>query len=261
MRPDRGIAIGFLLAASLTAAASGRAAPAPAKSPATAPADAPWVVVDYSAQGGSYRVVGDVSLLSQRYSPGTTFQLIVAAVALDSGEITGSTEIPCRTAGDDSRSLSLTVAQALRESNDDFFSQVLKRTSYEPVRAFLVAARYTAGVPEAVSSFADLARGEPLRVTVFEQNLFLQAFARRELPLSTEHCGALERSLAMANRRGTWGLAGTGEITAEPPRHVSWFNGVARLKDGIHVITVAALASRRDSSAQERFLRYLSAPR
>jgi beta-lactamase class D len=185
----------------------------------------------------------------------------VAAVALNSGDLTETTQIPCRAGEGDSRDLSLTVARALSESNDDFFSQVLKRTGYEPVRAFLVTTRYTPGVPEAVASFADLARGEPLRVTVFEQNLFLQAFARRELPLRAEPCGLLERSLAVANRKGTWGQAGTGEISAEPPRHVSWFNGVARLKDGIHVITVAALTSRRDFSARERFLRYLSTPR
>jgi beta-lactamase class D len=224
-------------------------------------AEPPWVVVDYSTRSESYRVVGDVALLSRRFSPGTTFDLIVAAVALDSGELTGTTEILCRTQGDSSRSASLTVGRALRESNDDFFSQILKKMGYEPIRKFLVATRYTPGVPEAVSSFAELARGEPLRVTVFEQNLFLQALVRRELPLGTENSGALERWLALDERRGAWGKDGTGEVSTDPPLHVSWFNGAMRLRDGIHVVTVATLSPGDDDSARERFLRYRSPSR
>lgn len=255
------IATSLLLAASLLAAKVAPVSPDPARSAAATEDDSPWVVVDYSARTGSYRVAGDVSLLSQRYTPGTTFGLIIAALGLESGEITGSTQIPCRADGDSPRTVSLTVSQALRESNDDFFSQLLKRTGYEPVRKFLVATRYTPGVPEAVASFADLAKGEPLRVTVFEQNLFLQAFFRRELPVGAEHCASLERWLSMGNGKGAWGKGGTGEISAEPPRHVSWFNGVARLRDGAHVITVAAVTPRHDSTAQDRFRRYLATPR
>jgi beta-lactamase class D len=219
----------------------------------------PWVVVDYSARGGSYRIVGDVSLLSQRYSPGTTFDLIVAAVGLHAGALTEGTEISCRTAADPARTVPLTLARALREPNEDFFSQVLKRTGYEPIREFLQASRYTPGIPEAVASFGDLARGEPLRVTVFEQNLFLQAFLRRELPVAAAHLGLLERSLSLEGGK-TWGVSGIGEVSSEPPRHLSWFNAVARRKDGDHVITVAALTSKQDSSGRDRFLRYLAAP-
>lgn len=255
------IATSLLLAASLLAAKAAPAIPEAGRSAQAATGDSPWVVVDYSARTGSYRVVGDVSLLSQRYTPGTTFGLIIAAIGLESGEITGSTQIPCRDTGDPSRTVPLTISQAIQESNDDFFSQLLKRTGYEPVRKFLVATRYTPGVPEAVASFADLAKGEPLRVTVFEQNLFLQAFLRRELPVSAEHYASLERWLSMENGKGTWGKGGTGEISPEPQRHVSWFNGVARLKDGAHVITVAAVTPRRDSTAQDRFRRYLATPR
>jgi beta-lactamase class D len=259
MRPARGILSGLPLALCLAMTPIRAAAPVP--EPDTAAAESPWVVVDYSSRSGSYRVVGEVALLSQRYSPGNSFHLIVAAVALNSGVLTETTEIACRTEGDGERNYSLTMARALQESNDDFFSQVLKRTSYEPIRDFLVATRYTPGVPEAVASFAELARGEPLRVTVFEQNLFLQAFTRRELPLRPENCAILERVLSLPNRKGAWGQGGMGEVSAEPPRHVSWFNGVAQLKDGTHVITVAAVTTGRNSLAQERFLRYLSSSR
>jgi beta-lactamase class D len=245
--------------AAFLATGSPDASPAPVPDPGASTA-LPWVVVDYSPRSGSYRVVGDVSLLSQRFSPGTSFNFIVAAVALESGELTETTGIPSR-GGDASRGDPVTLPRALRESNEDFFSQILKRTGYEPVRKFLQAARYTPGIPEAVGSFADLARGEPLRVTVFEQNLFLQAFVRRELPLRAEHCGVLERSLTLDSPKGGWGMPGAGEISVEPSRHVSWFNGVARLKDGPHVITVAALALREDASARDRFLSYLAAPR
>ena len=258
MRPHLLIFAGFLLAAGIASAPASSAAP---DQPAPAPAEGPWVVVDYSARSGSYRVTGDVSLLSQRYSPGSTFNLIVAAVALDTGELTETTEIPCRAGGDSSRTVPLTLPRALRESNDDFFVQVLKRTGYEPVRKFLAATRYTPGVPEAVSSFGDLAKGEPLRVTVFEQNLFLQAFLKRELPLGAAHCASLERWLALENGKGAWGRGGSGEVSVEPPRAISWFNGVARLRDGAHVITVAALTSRHEPAAPERFRRYISSPR
>jgi len=257
MRLHSFIASGFLLAAVAGGAVSS-AAPAPS---APDQPESPWVVVDYSVRGASYRVTGDVSLLSQRYSPGSTFNLIVAAVALESGELTEASEIPCRSGGESSRAVSLTLPRALRESNDDFFSQVLKRTGYEPIRRFLAATRYTPGVPEAVSSFGDLAKGEPLRVTVFEQNLFLQAFLKRELPLSARHCASLERWLAVENGKGAWGKTGDGEISPEPPRRISWFNGVARMRDGAHVITVAAITSRGEKAALERFRRYLASPR
>jgi len=246
--------------AAAVAAATVSSAPAQDRA-VSAPPEGPWVVVDYSVRSGSYRVVGDVSLLSQRYTPGSTFSLIVAAVALETGDLTEATEVPCRAGGESSRTVPITVSRALRESNDDFFAQVLKRTGYEPIRRFLTATRYTPGVPEAVASFGELARGEPLRVTVFEQNLFFQAFLKRELPLGAGHRASLERWLAVENGKGAWGTAGGGEVSVEPPRRISWFNGVARLRDGAHVITVAALTPRRDSAALERFRLYLASPR
>ncbi len=258
MRPHSTLPARSLLGAAVAAAVLSGAAPRPA--PATAPAELPWVVVDYSVRRGAYRVTGDVSLLSQRFSPGTSFDLIIAAVALQSGDLTEATEISCRTAGDSSRTAPLTLPRALKESNDDFFSQVLKRTGYEPVRKFLVTAAYTPGIPEAVASFADLARGEPLRVTVFEQNLLLQAFLRRELPLRAEHVAGLERWLALEIGKEAWGKAGTAEISPDPPRHVSWFNGAARMRDGPHAITVAVITPRHDLVAQDRFRRYVAGP-
>jgi beta-lactamase class D len=201
-------------------------------------------VVDYNARSDSYRVVGDVSLLARRYTPGSTFRMFIAAVALDSGERLESVE--------------RTLPEAQTESGGDFYSQALKRTGYEPIRKFLVEAGYTPAVPDAVGSFADLVRGEPLRVTVFEQNLFLQAFQRRSLPLRLDTCEALERWLVVDGMKRAWGKSGLGEVSAESPRYVSWFNGVARLSDGLHVITVAVLTDEAGPAGLERFRRYLS---
>jgi len=228
----------------------------------TAPPESPYVVVDYDRASDAYRVVGDVSLLSQRYTPGSTLQMIIGAVGLESGELAETTEIPCRTDGSESeRAARLTLPQALRESNADFFSQLARRTGYEPIRKLLVEARFVSAVPDAVNSFADLARGEPLRVTVFEQNLFLQAFVRGSLPLRAETRRTLERSLAVEAERPVWGEVGLGEFSSDSPRYVSWFNGVARLRDGPHVITVAALSSREEPVALEQLRRYLARPR
>jgi len=47
----------------------------------------------------------------------------------------------------------------------EFFTQVLKRTGYEPVRRLLHEARFPPGIPGAVASFAELARGEPQRLS------------------------------------------------------------------------------------------------
>ncbi len=232
---------------------------APGASAAAAAAELPAVVVDYNLTADDYRVAGDVSLLSQRYTPGSTFNLIIAAVALESGDLTEAMEIPSRpNGGDPARTVSLTLARALRESNDDFFSQLTKRTGYDAIRRLLVTSRYTTSVPEVVGSFGDLARGEPLRVTVFEQNLFLQAFLRRSLPLSPDTCQTLERSMAVEAEKPAWGRSGIGELSPEPPRYISWFNGVARLRDGPHVITIAVLTTRPDPAALDRFRRYVS---
>jgi hypothetical protein len=237
-----------ILALLLAAVASSGNRPAPATSPAL-PAE-PSVVVDFSMSSGTYRVSGDAVLLSQRFTPGTSLDLMIAAAALESGELTPAMEVPTREGP-------MKLPQALKESNEEFFAQVLKRAGYEPVRRLLQMARYTPGIPEAVASFAELARGEPLRVTVFEQNLFLQSFVKREVPIAAEHCAALERDLAVAGSKPAWGQSGWGEISSDG-RYVSWFNGAARLKDGTHVITVAALTSKPSPAALEQFRRYLA---
>ena len=238
-----------ILALLLAAVASSGNRPSPAPTPAP-PAD-PFVVVDYSVRSGSYRVTGDAALLSQRFTPGTSLDLMIAAAALESGELTPGMEVPTRDGP-------MKLPQALKESNEEYFAQVLKRAGYEPVRKLLLRTRYTPGIPEAVASFAELARGEPLRVTVFEQNLFLQSFVKREIPIGVEHCAALERDLAVSAAKPSWGQSGWGEISAEGPRYISWFNGAASLKDGTHVITVAALTSKPSQAALEQFRRHLA---
>jgi hypothetical protein len=240
--------LALLLAA--VASSGSRAAPA---SPPPLPAG-PAVVVDYSMSSDSYRVTGDAVLLSQRFTPGTSLDLLIAAAALESGELTAVMEVPTRDGP-------MNLAQALKDSNEEFFAQVLKRVGYEPVRRLLQMTRYTPGIPEAVASFAELARGEPLRVTVFEQNLFLQSFVKREVPIAAEHCEDLERDLVVSGSKPAWGQSGWGEISADGLRYVSWLNGAARFKDGTHVITVAALTSKPSPAALERFRDYLAAKR
>jgi beta-lactamase class D len=226
---------------------------APAAEPGPAPDTAPWVLVDYSVGGRTYRVAGDATLLSQRFTPGTTMDLLIAAAALESGQVTADTVIPVR--GEP-----LSLPRALKEANEDFFAQLLKRTGYEPLRQFLIRSRYTPGIPDAVASFADLARGEPLRVTVFEQNLLLQSFVTRRAPLREEHCSSLERWLAVEAPRHAWGTSGSGEVSPEAGR-VDWFNGAVRMKDGQHVITVAVVGRAPAAAALDRLRAYLGGKR
>ena len=245
----------LLLAAGIAAGAPARAlgAPEPVRDP-------PAVVVDYSLHADAYRVSGEVSLLSQRLTPGTGFDLIIAAVALARGEVAAapaSSATPAATNG--GKPAPLPMGQP--PTPEDYFPQLLKRVGYDAVRDFLRAARYTPMIPEAVASMADLARGEPLRVTVFEQNRFLQAFARRELSLTPEQCLALERWMALENPRHGWGREGVGELSADPPRYVSWYNGGVRMKDGLHVVTVAVVSPRPERAGWDRFRRYLESRR
>jgi len=244
-----GVRIPVLLLAA-TVSLAGRSAPV---SPSAA-AEEEAVIVDFSTRSGSYRVTGDATLLSRRFTPGTTLEMIIAAAALETGDLIVNAKVP-------GRENPLILEGPPGGPGEEFFAQVLKRTGYDPVRELLLATRYTPGIPEAVASFADLARGEPLRVTVFEQNLFLQAFVRRQVPVRAEHCASLERHLAVEAPRPSWGQSGWGEISPEGPRYVSWFNGAARLKDGTHVITVAVLTGKPSSAALERFRRYLGARR
>lgn len=217
------------------------------------PDSAPWVVVDYSVPLRTYRVAGDATLLSRRFTPGTTVDLLIAAAALESGQVDATTVIPVR--GE-----SYSLPRALKEANDDFFAQLLKRTGYEPLHRFLIRSQYTPGIPDAIASFADLARGEPLRVTVFEQNLLVQAIVTRRAPLHEEHSASLERWLAIEAPRLSWGTSGSGEI-AEGPGKVHWFNGAVRMKDGQHVITVAVLGEASAPAGLNRLKAYLEAKR
>ena len=76
--------------------------------------------------------------------------------------------------------------------------------------------------------------------------------------MRAEHCASLERFLALDSRRPAWGMSGGGEIAAESPRFVSWFNGVSTMKDGPHVITVAVVSTREEPAALERFTYYVA---
>ena len=134
-------------------------------------------------------------------------------------------------------------------------------SGYESIRRFLVRSDYTPSVPDAVASFADLARGEPLRVTVFEQNLFFQDLLRGSLPLAPETVRALEEWMKLDSDLSAWGTEGLGEVSSDPPRYVSWFNGVTRRKGGLHVVTVATLTDEPKALALDRFRRYLSGSR
>src|SRR5262245_44797674 len=216
---------------------------APAAQPGEPPAPG-WVLVDYSVGGQTYRVTGDATLLSRRFTPGTTVDLLIAAAALESGQVEAETVIQVR--GEP-----LSLPRALKEANQDFFAPLRKRTGYEPLRRFLIRSSYTPGIPDAIASFAEMARGEPLRVTVFEQNLLLQSIVTRRSPLRDEHCSALERWLAVEAPRPAWGTSGSGEISEGGRIH--WFNGAVRMKDGWHVITVASLgAPAAEPSAVDR---------
>src|SRR5262245_14290709 len=104
-----------LLLAALGASAS-RPAPAPPVRPAE---ETPWVVVDFSIRAGSYRVAGDAALLSQRFTPGTSLDFIIAAAALEAGHLTSEMELPTHEG-------SMRLAEALRQPSDEFFTQVLK---------------------------------------------------------------------------------------------------------------------------------------
>ena len=244
----------LLIVSALLLAALGVSTLRPAPPASAHPAEAPSVVVDFSLRSGSYRVAGDAALLSRRFTPGTSLDFIIAAAALEAGNLTAEMELPTRGGG-------MKLAQALRQPNDEYFTHVLRRSGYEPVRKLLLEGRYTPGIPEAVASFAELARGEPLRVTVFEQNLFLQAFVRRALPVGEAHCASLEKHLTVSAAKPSWGQSGWGEISAEGPRYVSWFTGAAQLKDGTHVITVATLTDKPAPLALDDFRRYLGTHR
>ena len=253
----------LILAAGIAAGIPGRALGAAEPRP-----DPPAVVVDYSLHADAYRVTGEVSLLSQRLTPGTGFDMIIAAVALARGEVSthpAVSAIPPATpaamngAANDRKTEPLPPGQP--PPPEDYFPQLLKKVGYDAVRDFLRDARYTPMIPEAVVSMADLAHGEPLRVTVFEQNLFLQAFARRELPLTPEQCLSLERWMALENPRHGWGREGIGELSTDPPRYVSWYNGAIRMKDGLHVVTVAVVSPRPERTGWDRFRRYLESRR
>ncbi|MCI0658421.1 MAG: hypothetical protein L0170_15320, partial [Acidobacteria bacterium] len=101
------------LALLLAAVASSGNRPAPATMPA--PTEGPWVVVDYSLRAGSYRVTGDAALLSRRFTPGTTLDLMIAAAALQSDVLTAAMEIPTRDGP-------MKLPQALKDANEEFFA-------------------------------------------------------------------------------------------------------------------------------------------
>src|SRR5262249_18287500 len=68
--------IRWLLAMLVAAVASAGARPTGSSLPA--PGIEPSVIVDFSSRDSTYRVTGDASLLSQRFTPGTTLNFMIA---------------------------------------------------------------------------------------------------------------------------------------------------------------------------------------
>jgi len=168
------------------------------------------------------------------------------------GRADGDYEIPCRAGGDSSRTVPLTLPgrfgvqrRLLRPGPEaDRLRAGPEVPGGHPLHA---------GVPEAVSSFGDLAKGEPLRVTVFEQNLFPAGLPEAgACPSAPRIARAWSGGLPWRTGRGPGAGGAAAKSPWSLPRHLL-FNGVARLRDGAHVITVAALTSRHEPAAPERF--------
>jgi beta-lactamase class D len=257
-----------------SAAPAAPATPAVAPAPATAAPDATslfrdagdsvegtFVLVDVGT-GATQTVNAD--LAGARFSPMSTYKVVIAAAALEVGVLRDEHTIikwDGRVHDTPAGNRDLDLREAMKLSSNWYFQEVFRRLGEGRMRAFAEKLGFGAatGTPRAGTTWMD----GGLTITPVEQAQFFARFAAGQLPVSARTQDVLRRILVIDERgpitlRGKTGtgwldggvtiawLAGTVEQPTRRYAFAAFFRGAeadrARLAERRHAITRRLLA-------------------
>lgn len=163
----------------------------------------------------------------QRLPPASTFKIPHALFALQSGVVSGPSEMfewdgVARAFASWERDMSL--ADALQVSNVPVFQEVAGRIGRERMQAFLDSSAY--GTQKVGESLSDFWLVGPLEISAVEQCRFMLRLAAGELPVADEHLQTLRTMLATDMGGGVTLHAKTGWATAPEPGPGWWVGWV-----------------------------------
>lgn len=186
---------------------------------------------------------------AEREAPLSTFELIQALVALESGAIAG-TDVPEAWVGRafSARDRDQTLRTAIADSASWFFQRVATRVGEKRERAFLKAARYGTAEVGALDSFW---LDGSLRISPVEQVDFLNRLVReRELPFSRRTMAQVKPLFQLSS---SLGADLSGKISGSPANvgtGLGWCVGWVMQKSGRVAVFATRLKGKGASGAR-----------
>ncbi len=213
-----------------------------------------WVVLETSLPEGTTIATGDVDLLKNRYSPASTFKIIIAWAGIEIGLLGPKTEFLCHDRHIFPGGGKLGLHEAMFRSSNDYFVQAARRIGVATISRFLersgLASDGAALMGFETGSF-EIVKGGRLKVTPARLHAFMVGIASERLTMPRETRTNLLESLAWPSSVPSVRLFGkTGSL-----RGSVWFTGFGAGPDGKKVVTVFIRGGiTRREEAVSRFL-------
>lgn len=200
------------------------------------PAESPFCVLE-TVDNVTQQIEGQESLREQRFSPASTFKMIIALAALQDHQTAPYSTFACHGAFLPWKSTALNLHQALVFSHNPAFQQLAQKVGEAKLAELTQKSGFCpSGPPKGwlKKGFRSAVWGGTLKVTPDEQHRFMIALAKESLPLDRaaqqELLTCLEWPTGSATAR-VWGKTGTfgGAV---------WFSGFGDIDGTRKVVTV-----------------------
>ncbi|MDR1191841.1 MAG: serine hydrolase [Verrucomicrobiales bacterium] len=190
-------------------------------------------------------VSGDTALADVKFTPASTFKVLIAWAALEEGLVTPETKYWVNEKHVPGGPRELTLCEAMFFSSNDYFDWLGKRLGREKLEQYITRSGYAGGqVPQGWLDDLDaVERGGTLTITPRENHEFMRKIAARKLASSARINSDLWRVLHWPGGadkvKNIYGKTGSADGAL-------WFNGFAGCCELDGVVTVMA----RDKASQ-----------
>ncbi|MBP8184909.1 MAG: class D beta-lactamase [Pseudomonas sp.] len=194
-------------------------------------AGATGVFVLYDLQTGSL-LVSDAQRGEQRFTPASTFKMLNALIALQTGAVSGPDEV-FKWDGQPrfikSWERDLTLSEAMAESAVPIYQEVARRIGQQRMQHFVSATNFgNNNIGQAIDRFW---LDGPLAISAIEQARFSARLAQGQLPFD-QAVQATVRDMLAREKTARYSLFGkTGWATNQQPM-IGWYSGWVERADG-----------------------------
>ncbi|MDR1144636.1 MAG: serine hydrolase [Verrucomicrobiales bacterium] len=198
-------------------------------------------VVLQTGVDGKTTVSGDAALAELKFTPASTFKVLIAWAALEEGLVTPGTKHLVKDQFVPGAPRELDLHDALYFSSNDYFDWLGKKLGREQLEKYITVSGYAGGKmpPGWLDDMDTVERGGTLTVTPRENHAFMLKLAGGQLTSSP----SIQKLLLQALRwpckdadRGLYGKTGTAD-------GVLWFNGFSLSNRRCEVVTVFGLGT------------------